>query len=87
MMYAGLVFAQVCTFCAYVVVTAGAGENDTAKAVYEEYRIEVVQAGLIMVGIANGFTIIFLGLYDDTAATSGDTHDETARRFKGVQAA
>jgi hypothetical protein len=40
--------------------------NDTAKAVFDEYRIVCAQAGLMMVGISNFFTIIFLGLYQHT---------------------
>lgn len=46
--------------------------NDIAKAVYDEYRIETVQAGLIMVGIANFMTIIFLGSYQPSQALSND---------------
>lgn len=41
--------------------------NDTAKAVFGEYRIATAQAGLIMVGVANGLTIIFLGAYQPEA--------------------
>ncbi|KAG2490321.1 hypothetical protein HYH03_011272 [Edaphochlamys debaryana] len=46
--------------------------NDTAKAVYDDYRIATAQAGLIMVGVANGLTIFFLGMYD----TEEDRHQE-----------
>jgi hypothetical protein len=38
--------------------------NDTAKLVYEEYRIQTAQAGLLLVAIANALTIFFLGLYE-----------------------
>eukprot|EP00198_Chlamydomonas_reinhardtii_P014050 XP_001703387.1 low-CO2-inducible membrane protein [Chlamydomonas reinhardtii] len=38
--------------------------NETAKAVFDDYRIATAQAGLIMVGVANGLTIFFLGSYD-----------------------
>ncbi len=34
---------------------------------FDHYRIKTAQAGLIMVGIANGLTIIFLGMYDTDA--------------------
>lgn len=44
--------------------------NDTAKLVYEEYRIATAQAGLIMVGCANFLTIIFLGLYEEPLEVS-----------------
>jgi hypothetical protein len=37
--------------------------NDTAKYVFDAYRIETAQAGLIMVGCGNCLTIIFMGLY------------------------
>ncbi|KAG2490319.1 hypothetical protein HYH03_011274 [Edaphochlamys debaryana] len=46
--------------------------NDTAKAVYDDYRIATAQAGLIMVGVANGLTIFFLGMYD----TEEDRHQQ-----------
>ncbi|KAG1660777.1 hypothetical protein FOA52_010387 [Chlamydomonas sp. UWO 241] len=51
--------------------------NPTAIAVFEEYRIATAQAGLIMVGVGNGLTIIFMGLYEhDAAETSAPhTHD------------
>uniref|UniRef100_A0A7S2QUA5 Uncharacterized protein n=1 Tax=Chlamydomonas chlamydogama TaxID=225041 RepID=A0A7S2QUA5_9CHLO len=42
--------------------------NDTAKQVFEEYRIATAQAGLIMVGVANGLTIIFLGSYEHVSS-------------------
>ncbi|KAG2455140.1 hypothetical protein HYH02_000959 [Chlamydomonas schloesseri] len=42
--------------------------DDTAKAVFDDYRIATAQAGLIMVGVANGLTIIFLGSYDPEEA-------------------
>lgn len=32
--------------------------------IYEFYRIRTAQAGLIMVGVSNGLTIIFMGLYE-----------------------
>ena len=38
--------------------------NDTAKLVYEEYRIQIAKAGLLLVAIANALTIFFLGLYE-----------------------
>ncbi|PNH08109.1 hypothetical protein TSOC_005369 [Tetrabaena socialis] len=44
--------------------------SDLAKAVFDDYRIATAQAGLIMVGVANGLTIIFLGLYDGQEATA-----------------
>lgn len=37
--------------------------SDLAKTVFDEYRIATAQAGLIMVGISNFLTIIFLGSY------------------------
>lgn len=48
--------------------------NDTAKMAFEEYRIATAQAGLILVGVANGFTIIFLGLYKDNSEVDGEVH-------------
>ncbi|KAG2440375.1 hypothetical protein HXX76_004481 [Chlamydomonas incerta] len=42
--------------------------NETAKMVFGDYRIATAQAGLIMVGVANGLTIIFLGSYDPEEA-------------------
>mmetsp|Transcript_19867 Transcript_19867/g.59018 ORF Transcript_19867/g.59018 Transcript_19867/m.59018 type:complete len:197 (-) Transcript_19867:321-911(-) len=48
--------------------------DDIAKEVFEEYRIACAQAGLILVGVANGFTIIFLGLYRDNSAVDGEVH-------------
>eukprot|EP00798_Chlamydomonas_sp_ICE-L_P009460 gene9460-32445_t len=53
--------------------------NDTAKAVFEEYRIETAQAGLMMVGIANFMTIIFLGLYQP--APPADKSDVTVKIY------
>lgn len=38
--------------------------SDLANTVFDDYRINTAQAGLIMVGVANGLTIIFMGLYD-----------------------
>lgn len=38
-------------------------------AIYEFYRIKLAQAGLMMVGIGNGLTIIFMGLYEVRAST------------------
>ena len=32
--------------------------------IYEFDRIKLAQAGLIMVGIGNGLTVIFMGLYE-----------------------
>jgi hypothetical protein len=49
--------------------------NDTAMAVFDDYRIKMTQAGLIMVGVANGLTIIFLGLYQPDSRT----HDNNAK--------
>eukprot|EP00899_Mesostigma_viride_P013073 jgi/Mesvir1/21767/Mv04169-RA.2 len=49
--------------------------NDTAKAVFEEYRIATAQAGLIMVGISNGLTIFFMGLYQDEKEKRDDLSD------------
>jgi hypothetical protein len=54
-------------------------KNDTAKAVFDEYRINVALAGLILVGAANFMTIIFLGLYDT------DSRPEVAYKEKDVQ--
>ncbi len=38
--------------------------NPTAVAVYQLDRMAVAQAGLIMVGVGNGLTVIFMGLYE-----------------------
>lgn len=38
--------------------------NDLAKTLFHEHRIATAQAGLLMVGIGNSLTIIFMGLYE-----------------------
>eukprot|EP00955_Chlamydomonas_euryale_P078219 363108-Chlamydomonas_euryale.AAC.7 len=48
--------------------------DEIATSVFEEYRIATAQAGLILVGVANGFTIIFLGLYKDHSEVDGEVH-------------
>lgn len=45
--------------------------NDSAKLVFQEYRIATAQAGLIMVGCGNALTIVFLGLYQAQVAEHG----------------
>ncbi len=43
--------------------------------VFDGYRIKTALAGLIMVGVANGLTIIFLGLYSDSKAEQHQHND------------
>lgn len=45
--------------------------NDTAKAVFDEYRIATAQAGLMMVGCSNALTIWFMGAYQHTPPVYG----------------
>lgn len=40
--------------------------------IYEYDRIKLAQAGLIMVGVSNGLTIIFMGLYEVRPAAAAD---------------
>jgi len=61
--------------------------NDVAKLVFGAYRIKTAQAGLLMVGIANGLTIIFLGLYNDREQIQADTRAEITMKNKNENAA
>jgi hypothetical protein len=51
--------------------------NDTALMVYQEYRIQTAQAGLLMVGIGNALTVIFMGLYEHPQETKEHGVDAT----------
>lgn len=44
--------------------------NETAKAVFQQHRIETAQAGLMLVGIGNFITIICMGLYEEAPGES-----------------
>eukprot|EP00798_Chlamydomonas_sp_ICE-L_P007114 gene7114-218_t len=49
--------------------------NDIAKLVFEEHRIATAQAGLMMVGIGNMMTIVFMGLYEHVYADSEEQYE------------
>ncbi|KAG1677607.1 hypothetical protein FOA52_010388 [Chlamydomonas sp. UWO 241] len=55
--------------------------NPTAIAVFEEYRIATAQAGLIMVGVGNGLTIIFMGLYEHEASEAAAPHAHDMKSY------
>jgi hypothetical protein len=50
--------------------------NETAMTVFEGYRIQTAQAGLIMVGCCNFLTIFFLGMYLPAHEVPATSHVE-----------